>query len=134
MYCENCGNKNDGSHKFCTKCGRPTVSDSAFSQTIKRNPVRSLDERWWHRLLKVVYIFLYIQILWIVPVVWSTNSTDYDYYGGQYHYTDTTGEAFWYSILAIVIFVVVLRLIKLTVLYITLAQKPIWRDEFKKLF
>jgi len=133
MYCENCGNKNDGSHKFCTKCDHPIALASSVS-TIKKNSERYLDERWWHRLLKVAYIFLYIQILWIVPAVWSANSTDYDYYGGEFHYTDTTAEAFWYSILAIVIFVVVLRLIKLTVLYIALAQKPVWRDEFKKLF
>ena len=84
--------------------------------------------------MKVVYIFLYIQILWVVPVVWSANSTDYDYYGGKYQYTDTTGEAFWYSVLATGIFVVVLRLIKLTVLYVFLAKKPEWQNEFKKLF
>ena len=133
MYCENCGNKNDETHKFCTKCGHPTATSPTASR-INKTPVRNLDQLWWHRLLKVVYIFLCIQIFWIVPVVWSSNSTDYDYYGGQYHYTDTTGEAFWYSVLAIAIFVVVLRLVKLTVLYITLAQKPVWRDEFKNLF
>src|SRR3989338_3315869 len=104
MFCENCGNKNAGSHKFCTQCGHPTVY-SAVAPNVKRNPTKSLDERWWHRLLKVAYIFLYIQILWIVPVVWSVNSTSWSYYGG---YEDTTGTAFWYSILAIVIFVVVL--------------------------
>lgn len=131
MYCENCGNKNDGSHKFCTKCGHPTVSASSATPTVKKGSATSLDERWWHRLLKVVYIFLYAQILWIVPVVWSVNSTSWSYYGG---YEDTTGTAFWYSVLAIAIFVVVLRLIKLTVLYIALAQKPVWRDELKKLF
>jgi len=130
MYCENCGNKNDGSHKFCTKCGHPTVATSNAT-SIKREPAKRLDERWWHRLLKVVYIFFYLQILWIVPVVWSVNSTSWSYYGG---YEDTTGAAFWYSILAIVIFVAVLRLIKLTVLYIALAQKPKWGEEFKKLF
>lgn len=130
MFCENCGNKNDRTHKFCTKCGHPTASSSAVPK-INKTPVRNLDERWWHRLLKVAYIFLYIQILWIVPVVWSANSTSWSYYGG---YEDTTGEAFWYSVLTIIIFVVVLRLIKLTVLYIALAQKPVWRDEFRKLF
>ena len=130
MYCENCGNKNDGTHKFCTKCGHPTASSPTVPK-INKTPVRNLDERWWHRLLKVAYIFLYIQILWIVPAVWSANSTSWSYYGG---YEDTTGEAFWYSVLATIIFVVVLRLIKLTVLYIALAQKPVWRDEFRKLF
>ncbi len=93
------------------------------------------NDKWWQRLLKVVYIFLYAQILWIVPVVWSTNSTSYSgYYGSTYHYEDTPGAAFWYSVLAIVIFVVVLRLIKLTVLYIAMGRKPEWKKEFKKLF
>lgn len=100
----------------------------------RNSTIRSLDENWWYRLLKVVYIFLYIQIFWIVPVVWSLNSTDYDYYGGRYHYTNTTEEAFWYSVLAIVIFVAVLRLIKLTVLYVVFAHRLVWRDEFRRLF
>lgn len=134
MHCENCGNKNDGSHKFCTKCGHPTAS-SAVTPSAKRNSASGLDERWWHRLLKVAYIFLYLQILWIVPAVWSVNSSSYTgYYLGEYRYEDTYAAAFWYSVLAIVIFVVVLRLIKLTVLYIVLAQKPEWKKEFKKLF
>jgi len=98
---------------------------------INKKSVTSLDERWWQRLLKVAYIFFYLQILWVVPAVWSANSTSWSYYGG---YKDTPDAAFWYSVLAIVIFVVVLRLIKLTVLYIALAQKPVWRDELKKLF
>ena len=134
MFCENCGNKNDGSYKFCTKCGHPTAL-SAVESAIKKNPRSSPDERWWHRLLKVAYIFLYLQILWIVPAVWSINSSSYtNYYLGEYHQEDTYAKAFWYSVLAIVIFVVVLRLIKLTVLYIAIAQKPEWKKEFKKLF
>lgn len=131
MFCEHCGNNIIGSHKFCTKCGQsvsqevPTKSSSGVN----------LDQRWWHRMLKVLYIFLYLQILWIVPVVWSSNSSSYTgYYGGQYRYEDTYSVAFWYSVLAIVIFVTVLRLIKLTVLYIMLGQKPAWKKEFKKLF
>ncbi len=94
------------------------------------SPVISSD-KWWHRLLKVAYVFMCLQILWIVPVVWSTNSTDYSYYGG---YTDTPGAAFWYSVLAIAIFMVVTRLIKITVLYVALGRKPEWAKEFKKLF
>ncbi len=94
-----------------------------------------VNERWWHRLLRVAYIFLYLQILWIVPVVWSGNSSSYSgYYGGAYRYEDTPGAAFWYSVLAIVIFVVVLRLIKLTVLYVALARRPEWKNEFRRLF
>jgi hypothetical protein len=131
MYCENCGHKNDESHKYCTKCGY-SISFTSGRPEAKPTPPLSFDERWWHRLLKVVYIFLYLQILWIVPVVWSEDSTYYNSYYSRYE--DTPGEAFWYSVLAIVIFVVVLRLIKLTTLYIFLAQKPEWNKEFWKLF
>lgn len=134
MFCENCGNKNNETHKFCTKCGQPIVSSPVTSAT-NRHPASKLDERWWHRLLKVGYIFLYLQILWVVPAVWFVNNSSYTGYSfGEYHYEDTYGIAFWYSLLAIVVFIVTLRLIKLTVLYILLAQKPEWKKELKKLF
>jgi hypothetical protein len=82
-----------------------------------------------------MYVFLHLQILWIIPAVWSVNSRQYvGYYSGQSQYQDTFGEAFWYSFLALLICIVILRLIKLTVLYITLAQKPAWKNEFRKLF
>lgn len=134
MYCENCGNKIDSTYKFCTKCGNPAVLEVKNHPVTQQVPAVSND-RWWQRLLKVVYIFLYLQILWIVPVVWLANSSSYTgYYGGEYHYEDTYDAAFWYSVLAVVIFVVVLRLVKLTVLYITLGRRPAWGKEFKKLF
>lgn len=134
MFCENCGNKMQEGHKFCTKCGHSNMTSST-APIIKQTIPLATNEKWWHRLLRVVYIFLYLQILWIVPVVWSSNSSSYSgYYGGTYHYEDTPGAAFWYSVLAIVIFVVVLRLIKLTVLYVAKGQKPEWHKEFRKLF
>ena len=134
MFCENCGNKLQQGHKFCTKCGH-SYDPSIVAQESKKNAAPNLGERWWHRLLKVAYIFLYLQILSIVPPLCSVNNSSYTgYYGGEYHYEDTYGAAFWYSVLAIVIFVVVLRLIKLTVLYIAIAKKPEWKKEFKKIF
>ena len=133
MFCENCGNKLQEGHRFCTKCGHANGSTVKNIPTIQQ-PVTK-NEKWWHRLLKVVYVFVYLQILWIVPVVWSSNSSSYSgYYGGTYHYVDTPGAAFWYSVLAIVIFVVVLRLIKLSVRYVALGEKPEWHKEIRKLF
>lgn len=129
MYCENCGNKLQEGHKFCTKCGHS--NSSATASSVKIAPAPNLDDRWWNRLLKVVYIFFYLQILWIVPVVWSVNSTSWSYYGG---YEDTTGTAFWYSVLTIIIFVCIMRLIKVSALYVLIGQKPEWKKEFKKLF
>jgi len=133
MYCHKCGNEIKGNDKFCTKCGQTVVvAEKTVREEHHTSPVT--NDKWWQRLLKVVYIFLWLQILWIVPVVWSVNSTDYSYYGGQYHYTDTYGSAFWYSVLAIIIFVVIIRLLKITVLYIALGRKPEWKKQFKKLF
>lgn len=131
MFCENCGNKMQEGHKFCTKCGHSNVPATAAAPAANRGSTPSLDDRWWNRLLKVVYIFFYLQILWIVPVVWSVNSTSWSYYGG---YEDTTASAFWYSVLTIVIFVVIMRLIKVSALYVLIGQKPDWRGEFKKIF
>ena len=75
---------------------------------------------------------LVLVFLLVIPLVWSENSSNYDYYTRSY--TDTTGEAFWYSLLTLIIWVVVVRLIKITFLYIALAQKPQWKKEFKKFF
>ena len=134
MFFENCGNNNESSNKFCTKCGRPTTSKEYQTSAMGNQP-RVMGERWWQRLLKVLYIFVYLQILWIVPAVWYDNSTSYvGYYGGKSNYQDTPGEAFWYAVLTAVIFVVVLRLIKITVLYVLMGIKPEWRSEFRKLF
>jgi len=56
------------------------------------------------------------------------------YFGGESHYEDTYGMAFWYSILALMIYVAIIRLIKVAVLYITIGRKPEWKKEFRKLF
>lgn len=129
MFCENCGNKIEKDHKFCIKCGYATSPIYTDAKIETKNIIK--NDRWWYRLLKVIYVFLYLQILWVIPVVWSSYSSSYNYYSG---YEDTQGSAFWHSILAIIIFVTVLRLIKLSVTYIILGQKPIWHEEIKKLF
>lgn len=134
MYCEKCGNQIDTSYKFCTKCGHSTIHTGSKNPVASQAPVLSND-KWWHRVLKVSYIFVCVQILWIVPTVWVSNSSSYVGYSlGQYIYEDTYESAFLYSLLAICIFIVVTRLIKITVLYIAMGRKPEWKSEFKKLF
>lgn len=130
MFCEHCGNKIDGSHKFCTKCGHSTLQ-SEIKNSISQTGV-SLNEKWWHRLLKVIYIILYIPLLGILPLVWTENSSSYNYYSSSS--TDTSGTAFWYCLLTLVIYMAVARLIKIAVLYIAMGRKPEWKKEFKKLF
>lgn len=124
MFCENCGNKLDSSHKFCTRCGS---SATHVENTTASQPEVSLDGSKWRRLLKVLYIVAYLPLLIVVPIVWSESSYS-SYYGYNY------GEAFWYSFLTFIIWVIVLRLMKIAVLYVIIGYKPKWKEEFKKLF
>tara|TARA_B100000745_G_scaffold296660_1_gene242426 strand:- start:7615 stop:7998 length:384 start_codon:yes stop_codon:yes gene_type:complete len=127
MFCENCGNKLKEGHKFCTKCGHSNAPDEKEGKSFVLS-----DEKWWYRLAKVVYVLLYAPLLILIPLVWSENAPRYSSYFDEYY--GSYGEAFWYSVLTLVIYIVVVRLIKITFLYITLAQKPKWKKEFKKLF
>jgi len=126
MYCEHCGHKLEQGHKFCTKCGLSTVPGQPKT-TSAQQPALPLNDKWWHRLLKVLYVVSYLPLLIIIPLVWSENS--YSYYDG-----DTTGDAFWYSLLTLVIYMAIARLIKIAVLYVALGRKPEWKKEFKRLF
>jgi hypothetical protein len=129
MYCEHCGTKLEQGHKFCTKCGHSTIPVQTRTAAAQQP---ALGDKWWHRLLKVLYVVAYLPLLGIIPLVWSENtpycSTYSSYCSGSY------GEAFWYSLLTLVIYMAVLRLIKIAVLYVALGRKPEWKKEFKKLF
>lgn len=132
MFCENCGKKLQEGYKFCTQCGQsvtPTSESVNVRQTWEMSPT---CDAWWYRLLKVVYIFFYIPLPFILWLVWSESSTSYDYYSKTT--TDTMGEAFWYSLLTLVIYLSILRLVKIATLYIAIGRKPEWRKEFKRLY
>lgn len=130
MYCENCGNQLQESDKFCTKCGT-VIHYNQQHKEILENRV-SLSDKLWYRFLKVVYIILYAFVLLILPIVWSASSSYYDYRSSST--VDTSGTAFWYCILAFIIYVAIIRLIKIAVLYIAIGYKPVWKEEFKKLY
>lgn len=118
MFCKNCGKKIEESHEFCTKCGHPNTiksSDKAFLNQ------ESFDQKWWLRLVKVIYISLYIILLFLIIFIWNENS----------RYPE---EAFGFSLMTFIIYIVVLRLIKVTFFYIAFAEKPQWKKEFKKYF
>jgi hypothetical protein len=134
MFCEHCGNKLNGAYKFCTKCGQPNSAETSAVQrrSLDRAPSADLDQKWWLRLAKVVYIFFYVLLAPILYGVWSANSSSYNYSTSSY--SDTSGSAFWYSLLTLIIYIAVLRLIKITFLYIVFGQKAYWKKEFKKLF
>lgn len=124
MFCENCGNKIQDGCKFCTTCGNPIN----FAEIkIAKQSEQSLNDMWWHRLLKILYIFFHLPLLIIIPLVWDENS--YSNYGSS-----SSGEALWYSVLTLVIYLAILRLIKLSVVYVVFGRKPKWKREFKKFF
>ena len=133
MFCEKCGNKLKENHNFCTECGHSNL-DKQESKPI--SATNTLEQKWWFRLSKVLYIFLYSFLLLIIPLVWSENSSTYTGYSSTYggRYEDTYGKAFWYSLLTLFVYIVIMKLIKITFLYIAFGQKPQWKKEFKKLF
>ncbi len=127
MFCENCGSKIESSDKFCIKCGNalPWLNENITQST-------KLDDRWWHRLFKVIYILLYIPLPFFLLIIWSANSSSYDYY--THTSRDTSGSAFLYSLITLFVYLALARLIKISFLYITMGKKPEWKKEFKRLF
>ena len=132
MFCEKCGNKLKENHKFCTECGHSNLD----KQESKQTPSNILEQKWWFRLAKVFYIFLYMPLPFVIIGVWSENDpySYYSSYSNQYYSHGSYSEAFWYSLLTLVVWVVILRLIKITFLYIAFGKKPQWKKEFKKIF
>ncbi len=131
MYCEHCGTKLEQGHKFCTKCGHSTVPTQPSAKTIVQQ-TSTLNEKWWHRLLKVLYVLAWLPLFGIIPAVWSANAPYCSTYSN--YCSGSNGESFWYSLLTLVIYVVVLRLIKIAILYVAVGLRPEWKSEFKKLF
>jgi uncharacterized membrane protein len=126
MFCKNCGNKLTEGAAFCGKCGQ--VAPSAHKATFS-------EDRWWYRLAKVAYIIVHLPLLIVLPVVWDSNSQhSYSDYYGNAHYYGSDGDAFWYCLLTLVLYLVVLRLIKLAMLYVIAGHPPEWSKEFKRLF
>lgn len=132
MFCEKCGNKLKENHKFCTECGHSNLD----KQESKQTPSNILEQKWWFRLSKVFYIFLYIPLPFVIIGVWSENDpySYYSSYSNQYYSHGSYSEAFWYSLLTLVVWVIILRLIKITFLYIAFGERAQWKKEFKKLF
>lgn len=123
MFCEKCGNKYGDGENFCIKCGS-SLSNTVTS--VNKTLEVKKDERWWHRLANVVYVAAHLPLLIVVPIIWSENARYYSSYSKEYRGSD--GEALWYCILTIVIWIVVLRLIKMAVRYIGVGVKPRMKD------
>lgn len=133
MYCKNCGNILKENHKFCTECGHPYQGGVALNDISTQI---NLDQRWWLRLARVVYIFLYIPLIIAIIITWNVNKP-YSYYSSYLENRVSYGsywDSFGYSLFALVVGIVILRLLKIMFLYIALAKKPQWKKEFKRFF
>lgn len=125
MFCEHCGNKINNSDKFCTKCGKSVTSS-------RSNPPLALNDKWWHRLLKVLYATAYLPLLIVIPLVWSANEP---YCGSYSNYCSNSYDAsIGYSFLTLIIYMIILRLLKIAVLYIAIGRPPEWKRQFRKLY
>jgi hypothetical protein len=136
MFCKNCGKKILKNDIFCTECGYSIHPSKVNVNTKILQTDSRLDQKWWLRLAKVIYIILYVLLLLICYFVWTINRPDsyYDFSSNQYITTRSYSPAIWCSLLTIAIGIVVLRLIKIIFFYIIFAQKPKWKKEFKKFF
>ncbi len=130
MFCDKCGHQIDN-EKFCPSCGQ-----EIYHAKIEASHTSVSQDKWYLRLAKVIYIVLYIPLPFVLYGVW-TSSAPYSYYSSyshEYISYGSYGEAFWYSLLTLVVWLVILRLAKIAVLYIFTGKKPHWKKEFKKLF
>ncbi len=113
MYCENCGDNLKSTDKFCGECGKGAKNQSSVS------PIFS-SGKWWHRLVKVFYIILHLLLLFIIPVAWILS---YSF-----------GEAVFSTLVTLIVYIIAIRLIKITFIYVVLGGSPEWRKEFKRFY
>ncbi len=104
MFCTNCGNKIGIDDKHCTNCGNGLVN-VRVEETSRSDQKAVNNNRWWHRLGMVIYVFFNLLLL---PVVALELSENVEFFG---------------IFTTIVIWLLVLRLIKIAVRYIASGRK-----------
>ncbi len=122
MYCKECGHEYGTDEKYCIKCGKSL--DSNYGGTGEGG-------RWYHRLGMVIYVFFNLLLLPVVFAVWSESSKTYvsdGGYGYNYHYEYDYVMGLWYSFLTVVVWLLVLRLIKIALRYIATGRKFQFKD------
>ena len=123
-YCENCNKFGGEDDLFCDNCGSSLESK-------KNKPLTNFNDTTNTRMVKVFYILLHLPMLIIVPAAWITNEP-YCYY--DYACNKDYSESFWYSLLTLLFYVIFIRLIKITYLYIVYGYYPRWEKELRKIY
>lgn len=143
IFCNQCGSENIIEDNFCVQCGsgldkeiftHNQVSNIQKEERIKNINPSIIKEEWWYRLLRVLYFVLYLPIFIIVPLVWMDNEP---YCYNSYYYdncVNQNGESFWYSLLTLIIYIFIIRLIKLSIKYIISGKEIKWREEFRRFY
>lgn len=130
MFCDKCGHQLNN-ERFCPNCGQ-----EIYHTKIETVHILVSQDKWYIRLAKVIYIALYIPLPFVFCGVWTSN-TPYSYYSSysnEYISYGSYSEAFWYSLLTLVVWIVILRLLKITIFYVFSGRKPNWKGEFRRFF
>jgi hypothetical protein len=127
MFCERCGNKLNKGDLFCIECGqRRTVDETRIPTTNK------LEGKWWFRLLKVAYIGAYLLLVPALLFTWTENSTRYDY--ALREYVSTPGAAFWASFTILLIYIAIMKTLRISFFYVALGDRAKWKREIIKFY
>ncbi|QQS61833.1 MAG: hypothetical protein IPN70_02885 [Candidatus Moraniibacteriota bacterium] len=92
----------------------------------------NLEQKWWFRIAKVAYIFLYLFFAILIIASGVDNFYSYDTVMKSNSYTP--GFAFLNMLIVIAIGFIITKITKITFFYIFLAQKPNWKKELTKIF
>lgn len=94
------------------------------------NQKNNLEQKWWFRVAKVVYIFLYL--LLVIGLIAGGIDNFYSYGDGTITYTP------WFAVANVliggIIGLAMIKVVKIIFFYIFLAQKPHWKRELTNIF
>ena len=90
-----------------------------------------LEQKWWFRIAKVVYIFLYLFLA--IGVIASGIDNFYSYDTSIKSNVYTPGNALTNVLIVIAVGLILIKAIKVIFFYIFLAQKPNWKKELSKI-
>jgi hypothetical protein len=91
-----------------------------------------LENKWWFRVAKVVYVFLYLFFAIGIIASGIDNFFTYEVNTGSVIYTPVF--AFINVLIVVIIGFVVIKAIKIIFFYTSIAQRPNWKKELTNIF